>query len=102
MLVLTDNAASVIRQLASSTETPETTGVRIAVGEQESLSLALTPTATEGDQVLDNGGARVYLEGDAAALLAESTLDASVEEDGSVQFFVAPDASDAESSQPSA
>lgn len=92
MLALTDNAVSVIRQLASTTETPETTGVRIAAGEQESLSLALTPSAPEGDQVVENAGARVYLEPDAAVLLNDRTLDAAVEEDGSVQFFVAPDA----------
>lgn len=96
MLALTDNAVSVIRQLASSTETPETTGVRIATGDEETLSLALAPEATAGDQVVENQGARVYLAGEAATLLDDRTLDAAVEEDGSVQFFVAPEASQQE------
>lgn len=90
MLALTDNAVSVIRDLATTTETPETSGVRIAVaGEEERLSLALAPTATDGDHVVEDQGARVYLEQEAATLLDDRTLDAAVEEDGSVQFFVA-------------
>ena len=90
MLALTDNAVSVIRDLAATTQTPETTGVRIAIAtDQEQLSLALAPTATDGDQVVEDQGARVYLEQEAASMLDDRTLDAAVEQDGSVQFFVA-------------
>ncbi|MBO0829556.1 MAG: Fe-S cluster assembly protein HesB [Streptosporangiales bacterium] len=90
MLALTDNAVSVIRDLAATTQTPDTTGVRIAVAQdQEQLSLALTPAASDGDQVVEDQGARVYLEQEAASMLADRTLDAAVEQDGSVQFFVA-------------
>lgn len=93
MLALTDNAVSVIRDLAQTTDTPDTSGVRIAVaGEEERLSLALTPAATDGDHVVEEQGARVYLEQEAALLLDDRTLDAAVEEDGSVQFFVATSA----------
>lgn len=90
MLALTDNAVSVIRDLAATTQTPETTGVRIAIAQdQEQLSLALAPASADGDQVVEDQGARVYLEQEAASMLADRTLDAAVEQDGSVQFFVA-------------
>lgn len=90
MLALTENAVSVIRDLTANTEEPTTSGVRIAVdqGEQQ-LSLSLAPEAADGDQVLEHSGARVYLERDAATLLEDRTLDATVDEQGGVQFMVA-------------
>ncbi|MGH3499545.1 MAG: Fe-S cluster assembly protein HesB [Nocardioidaceae bacterium] len=95
MLALTENAASIIRDLASSTETPATSGVRIAAQDQEKLSLAVAPEATQGDEVLEQQGARVYLEQEAATLLQDTTLDAAVDNEGGVQFTVAPDDSNA-------
>jgi Fe-S cluster assembly iron-binding protein IscA len=45
-----------------------------------------------GDALIDDGGARVFVEPQAAQLLDEQTLDAQVE-DGKVNFFLAsPDA----------
>lgn len=90
MLALTENAVSVIRDLTSSSEEPETSGVRIAVDSAEQqLSLSLASAAVEGDQVLEEQGARVYLQQDAATLLDDRTLDAAVDEQGGVQFMVA-------------
>lgn len=91
MLALTENAASIIRDLASSTETPATSGVRIATQDQDKLSLAVAPEATQGDEVLEQQGARVYLEQEAATLLQDTTLDAVVDNEGGVQFTVAAD-----------
>ncbi|MGH3502038.1 MAG: iron-sulfur cluster biosynthesis family protein [Nocardioidaceae bacterium] len=97
MLALTENAASIIRDLASSTETPATSGVRIAAEQdQDKLSLAVAPEATQGDEVLEQQGARVYLEQEAATLLQDTTLDAVVDNEGGVQFTVAADDSNAQ------
>jgi iron-sulfur cluster assembly protein len=42
-----------------------------------------------GDQVLDAGGAKLFLDSAAAELLDDKSLDASVEEDGRVMFSIA-------------
>ena len=43
-----------------------------------------------GDQVVEEAGARIFLEESAATLLDDKTLDAMVDESGTVQFAVAP------------
>ena len=89
MLAVTDNAATVIRDLTSQKEVPSGSGLRIAADASEgSLTLSLVPEPEVGDQVLDQGGARLFLDQDAAQILDDKELDAAVDETGSVQFAV--------------
>jgi iron-sulfur cluster assembly protein len=90
MLAVTDNAATVIRDLTSQGEVPEGSGLRIAADAMEgSLTLSLAPQPEEGDQVVDAAGARLFLDSDAAVMLDDKELDAAVDQGGSVQFAVA-------------
>ena len=89
MLAVTDNAATVIRDLTSQKEVPMGSGLRIAADASEgSLTLSLVPEPEIGDQVLDQGGARLFLDSDAAQILDDKELDAAVDDNGSVQFAV--------------
>jgi iron-sulfur cluster assembly protein len=91
MLALTDNATSVIRALSDNAERPDASGLRIAVAGDGAggltISTAVDPQA--GDQVVEDQGARVFLEPDAAQILDDKVLDAAVNEQGQVQFLVA-------------
>ncbi len=64
MLTLTETAVSAIRDLTSQPDLPEETGLRImAQGEEApSFQLALAEGPAAGDQVVEEGGARVFVE----------------------------------------
>ncbi len=90
MVTMTDNAVAAIRSLTGQPEVPEGAGLRIATDPSAgSLQLSLAPEPMEGDQVVDSGGARLFLDSDAALLLNDKALDASVDEQGTVQFALA-------------
>jgi Fe-S cluster assembly iron-binding protein IscA len=90
MLTMTDNAVAAIRSLTAQPNVPEGAGLRIATDPAAgALQLTLAPEPHEGDQVVDNGGARLFLDSDAALLLDDKALDASVDDQGAVQFAVA-------------
>jgi len=92
VLTLTDNAVSVIRTLITQPEVPEGSGLRIAADvtdDSGGLTLSLAPSPLEGDQVMDNGGARLFLEPTAASVLDDKALDATVDEEGRVSFALA-------------
>jgi len=88
LLTLTDNALTAVRTLTQDPEAPEGAGLRITPG-TEGLELILVADPVPGDALIDDGGARVYVEPEAAELLKEQTLDAQVE-DGQVSFFLSP------------
>ena len=92
MLTVTENAASAIRAIVQGPELPDGAGLRIftmdAPNDQLALSTATTPEA--GDQIVENEGARVFLEPAAAAKLGDQILDAEVDDDGKVQFSCHP------------
>ena len=92
MLVLTDNATNVITSLVSDNELPAGAGLRISAsgdGAQPlTLSTAVVPDAA--DQVVEEHGARVFLDSDAALMLEDKVLDAEVSDQGKVQFLLAP------------
>jgi iron-sulfur cluster assembly protein len=88
MLTLTDNAADVVQKIVEQTVEEEQAGLRISQQADESLALAPTVTSHPGDQIVEDKGARVFLDEGAAALLEDKILDAQVEEDGAVQFAI--------------
>ncbi|HEY4278020.1 MAG TPA: HesB/YadR/YfhF-family protein [Conexibacter sp.] len=96
MLAITTTAADAIRGIVASPDIPAGAGLRIAPqpgSEEESNRLEVTIAAmpAESDQVLDEEGARVFLEEHAAELLDDKMLDAQI--DGQqVGFFIGPQA----------
>jgi iron-sulfur cluster assembly protein len=87
VLTLTNNAQDAVRTLTKDPQAPERAGLRIAAGNQ-GLELMLVAEPAPGDALIDDDGARVFLESQAANLLDERTLDAKIEGD-KVNFFLA-------------
>jgi iron-sulfur cluster assembly protein len=94
MLTLTDGAVSAIKNLTSKPELPAQTGLRLmAHGDEEgSFQLTLVQGPMAGDQIVEERGARVYVEPAAAEVLEDKALDAQVNEQGSVAFSVSDQA----------
>ncbi|HKS43542.1 MAG TPA: iron-sulfur cluster biosynthesis family protein [Amycolatopsis sp.] len=95
MLAMTDAAADAITALTAQEGKQETGGLRFEVqaqqdsGAQLALSVADQPEA--GDQVLGTeGGARVFLEPQAAQFLDDKVLDVQQDESGQLNFAVMP------------
>jgi len=88
LLTLTAHAQTAVRTLTQDPKAPESAGLRITPG-NEGLELMLVAEPVPGDALIDEGGARVFVEPQAAQLLDEQTLDAQVD-DGTVSFFLAP------------
>ena len=89
MVVMTDNARAAIRSLTDQPELPAESGLRIATDSTSgSLSLSLAPSPVEGDAVLDESGARLFLDPQASVLLDDKALDANRDAEGRVQFAV--------------
>jgi iron-sulfur cluster assembly protein len=97
MLTLTDSAVSAIRSLTSQPDLPGETGLRImAQGEgAPSFQLALAEGPVAGDQVVEENGARVFLEATVAEVLDDKALDAQVNEQGDLAFRIADQGPDA-------
>jgi iron-sulfur cluster assembly protein len=88
VLTLTDTAASEIRSLVAQPEVPDEGGVRIASNPDGVLTLALAGGPAAGDAVVEDDGARVFLEPTAGQLLDDKRLDAGVDTTGNVQFTI--------------
>jgi iron-sulfur cluster assembly protein len=95
MLAITDAAAEAIRCVVSSQGAPEGAGLRIATppegAPEGGLEVALAAVPAEDDEVIDRGGAHVFLEPRAAEALDDKRLDAQVE-GGQVRFTVSEQA----------
>ena len=85
MLALTDRTVEAVKEIVSSSgEAPETGGLRLSAereGTQASFKLRLASVPAEDDAVIEERGARVFVDADAAALLADKMLDATVDQD---------------------
>jgi Fe-S cluster assembly iron-binding protein IscA len=92
LLALTDSAVQAVKRIVlSSDEVSETSGLRMVAeqtGMQTSLQLSVVPLPAEDDEVIEEHGARVFLEPEAASLLDDKVLDASVVQD-QVAFTIA-------------
>ena len=91
MLVLTEAAAEVVKSVTSTPQIPEGAGLRISSSAQDTenpggLRLAAAPGPGGDDQVIEAAGARVFVEPQAAAYLADKVLDARVDEQGEAHF----------------
>ena len=94
MLTITPNAAQTIEWILASPEIPDGAGIRIAPtgeamnggsGGQLALSVAEEPDAT--DQVIEQEGARLFVQEAVAGYLDDMSLDANVVDD-QVRFMI--------------
>lgn len=89
MLTMTDKAAEMIRTLTSQPGVPEDVGLRMSVQEGEEGTLTLSLQSPQPDDVvIDDAGARVFIEQDAAPLVEDRALDAQVDDDGGLSFLL--------------
>ncbi|UJP39988.1 iron-sulfur cluster assembly accessory protein [Cellulomonas palmilytica] len=76
MLTLTDNARTAVETLTARSGLPaESGGLRIEEQDSGAFDLALVAGPTPGDDVVEAGAARVYVDERTAATLAASQLD---------------------------
>ena len=90
LLALTDNAVEAVKTIVLSSDN-ETSGLRMVAeraGTQANFQLSVVPLPAEDDEVIEERGARVFLEPEAASLLDDKVLDASIEQD-EVAFTIA-------------
>ncbi len=83
MLTLTENATNIVKQI---TDQPGVEGLRISEESEGAFGIALVEGAAEGDQVVENEGAAVYLDPAAAQAMDDKILDAGVDGEGNLQF----------------
>jgi iron-sulfur cluster assembly protein len=86
VLTLTPSAAEIVRTLVEQSAAPDSGGLRIAAsaevgGESVALELALVEEPEALDETIEQEGATVYLDPEAAELLDDKLLDAQVAED---------------------
>jgi Fe-S cluster assembly iron-binding protein IscA len=77
LLTLTENARTTVQDLTNTAGLPETGGLRIAASSTDGgFDLVLVAEAVPGDEVVEAGATKVFLEPTAAAALADQQLDA--------------------------
>lgn len=88
MLTLTENASTIVREISTQPGLPETAGLRItSEGTPEpSFAVSAAEQAQEGDLIVEQGGATIFLDQDAAVMLDDKVLDAAVDAAGKVEF----------------
>lgn len=88
MFAMTDNAVTIIREITVGLE--RTSGLRISRNSVDgALDVAVTSSPADGDQVVEEDGAAVFVAEDATEPLDGRTLDASIDAvDGTVTFTV--------------
>jgi Fe-S cluster assembly iron-binding protein IscA len=94
MLTLTENASTIVKEIANQGE--ETAGLRIstdaAPGAEATFAVNAVTEAEPGDEVVEQNGATIFLDEPSAVQLGDKILDAAVDEQGGVQFALAPQA----------
>ena len=90
MLTLTEEATTAVKTIAAQLPDAAQGGVRIeGAGSPDSQFRRSVVDGPEAeDAVVENSGARVFLDADAAQVLDDRVLDAQVDGQGSVQFAV--------------
>jgi iron-sulfur cluster assembly protein len=77
MLTITNEAADAIRELVETNDLPAGGGMRITATEEDdgvSIELDLTDGPETADEVVESGGARVFLDETASETLSEVEL----------------------------
>jgi iron-sulfur cluster assembly protein len=89
LLALTDRAVEAVKGIVSSLEeTSENGGLRMVTeraGTQANVHLSVVALPAEDDAVIEDHGARLFLDPDAALLLDDKVLDATIDQ-GQIAF----------------
>jgi Fe-S cluster assembly iron-binding protein IscA len=89
LLTLTDRAAETIRTLTSQPGIPADTGLRMSLQDSDAGPLALSLEGPQpDDSVIEDSGARVFVQRDAAAIVDDRELDAQLDEQGRASFML--------------
>lgn len=90
MLTLTENATTAVKNLSEQIPA-DTAGLRIsqATAPEQGFAVTLADAPVEGDTVVEDGGARVFVDAVANVQLDDRVLDARVDENGGVGFALA-------------
>ncbi len=90
MLALTENARTAVENIAARAGLPEEGGLRIAeTTTPGSFELSLVTAPADGDEVIEAGGARVFVEPTTSEVLSDQQLDATPSPEGT-GFVLAP------------
>ncbi|QGN57852.1 Fe-S cluster assembly protein HesB [Nostocoides sp. HKS02] len=92
MLTLTENASTIVKTLVEQNLPTQDAGLRFSQldGQESALTVETAEQALPGDQVVEQAGAKVFLDETAAVALGDQILDADVDDTGSVQFSITP------------
>jgi len=89
VLTLTDRAADTIRALTSQPGVPPDAGLRMSMQGSDDGRLALTLEGRHPDDaVIEDAGARVYVQQDAASVVEDRQLDAQLDDEGRASFVL--------------
>ena len=87
VLTLTERAAETIRTLTSQPGIPEETGLRMSLQDGDAGTLALSLEGQQPDDaVVEDGGARVFVQKAAADIVQDRELDAELDDQGRASF----------------
>ena len=91
MLTLTPNARHAVKDIAKRAHLPRRGGLRIAESRERAgaFEVSLVAEPVEGDELIEADGARVYVEAQTSAILADQQLDAAASPEGT-GFLLAP------------
>ena len=89
MLTLSPSAIEAVDNLLHMSEIPDDAGLRIRSAGESELTIEIAPEPAPGDQVIEEGGARVFVDSDAAPMLDHAQLDARMQGD-QVAFGLTP------------
>jgi iron-sulfur cluster assembly protein len=100
MLMVTENAGQAIEAIVANAAMPDGSGLRIDAPDQPPampdrsgapLQLEVTSQPAEQDQVVSEGGAKVFIAPSAAPILDDMVLDVRASEDQErVEFVIGP------------
>lgn len=87
MLTLTENASTIVKDITNRVAM-DSAGLRITSegAPEPSFAIVAAEQPEPGDQVVEQDGATVYLDGIAADQLGDKVLDATLDPAGKVQF----------------
>jgi iron-sulfur cluster assembly protein len=92
LLALTDRAVEAVKDIVSSSgEASETGGLRMTAERADgkaTFKLRVVPLPADDDAVIEEHGARVFVEANAAMLLDDKVLDATTDRDRVAFTFV--------------
>ena len=94
MLTLTENASTIVKTIVDQSAASDDAGLRFSQegANRGALTVSTAETAQPGEEVVEQGGATVFLDEIAAVALGDQVLDATVDQSGSVQFSITPSA----------